>query len=70
MELWLPIDDVWNMYPQNFTVRMKFSVQRIVEPYAVIVSVTYKTIVELFDECHYPASVPSLNPTFYDGLAG
>jgi len=32
MELWLPFDDVWNMYPQNFAVRMNFSVQKIVEP--------------------------------------
>jgi len=46
------------MYPQNITVRMKFSVMIYAncEAIAVITSTTYMTIVELFDEYSAPFS--------------
>jgi len=50
------------MYPQNVTVRLKFSVHDNTYIYAnhgaivVIASMTYMTIVELFDECPAPSS--------------
>ena len=49
------------MYPQNITVRLKFSVQDIYiyancGAIAVIASTTYMTIMEFFDECPIPFS--------------
>ena len=46
------------MYPQNITVRLKFSVHDICNcgAIAVITSTTYMTIVELFEECSTPFS--------------
>ena len=61
MEAWLPFHDVYNMYPQNTTVNLKFLFMIIYANYGVIAviviaSTTYVTAVELFDECFAPSS--------------
>ena len=59
MEVWPPFHDVYNMHPQNITVRLKFSFMIICNCdsiIAVTASMTYITIMEFFDECPTPSS--------------